>query len=383
MCELFVTKYNPYNHVFPKEAYKAARDINPDGAGYVIFKTNEYGQYEVKSTGKFPAQPHWLRRRYRKPTTVPVNNYQRYGEIPAPKPIPKTVGEVIDEIKDIDRRIDEFTSLEEARLREDEYWAERIEEAGKDEDAENALQAVLDEMERTEREENGWDKKDNIVTPKTVDSTSLFESINKPKIGFSFTPTAKPVDRGELAIVKVEEKEEEEIEEFSYELVSEDDSVEKITELQESLKPGDVMVVHFRYGTSGHVIEENVHPIQSPKYMVLHNGVFGYERIPKGHNDSRYFTDIITFRSRQMKLRSHEFKREEKMLKKALANAGGYHSVFIYSFVTKQLYYFKSAKANFFWDSSGLLGATKPLRFPHTTFEAVDIILRPEMRRAA
>ncbi len=376
MCEIFSVKFNPYGHYFSQESLRVARNLNPDGAGFVVFKPNQDGKYEVKNSGKFPAVTNFLRKTYKHtvktyPSYQSACGFSRMREIPPEKKYPTTVGQVLDDMKS--RGVDDEEFLAEAAAREDEYWAERLTEAGKIKGkiGEMAVERVIAEMEASEK--TGWVKnKDGILTPKGADSTTLFSSFNKKNTDIAFVPTAIPVP------TTVEET----IEEFVYKTQMEDDCVESIYKVQTSLEPGELLIIHFRYGTAGHLIEENTHPISSEKYLVVHNGVFGYRSLPVGFNDSRHFTSVITKKSRKMKLRMNDYRREENMLRNALKEALGYHSVFIYSFITNQLYYFKSDKANFFWDSSGLLGATKPLRFPNTTFEAVDIILRPKMLRA-
>jgi len=372
MCELFLAKGNRYGHLFKKEALESARNLNPDGAGFVIFKPNSNGKYEVKDMGKFPAKYYWTRRTRTKRTALktnpsaPVLNPARALEIPAPRVIPRTVGEVIDST------LKEEQSIEK---REEAYWANRFLEA--EALGEEAVQEVYDAMalsyEHAKWDEN-FEKKDNIIVPKNRNTENLFDSVSKKIEGFTFTRTTSET----ATTVEVED----EVDEFAYSSMYEDDCVEQLMEVQEGLKADELLVAHFRYGTTGDIIEENTHPVANNKYLVLHNGVFRYHSLPKGYNDTRHFTEIIDRKARKIHLSSAQHLKEEKMLKKALEEAGGYHSVFIYSFITKELYYFKSKGASFFWDSSGLLGATKETRFPHTVFEAKDIILRPEMQPA-
>lgn len=121
------------------------------------------------------------------------------------------------------------------------------------------------------------------------------------------------------------------------------------------------------------------------QYVVIHNGQFGYTQADIGFDasDTRHFIRLLEKKRKESSIKDgNDSLREAKMIRKLLKQAGGYYSVFIYSFVTLELYYFKSKeKANFYIDGSGYLGATKDLRFPPYFFSSYNSMrLVPERR---
>jgi len=143
---------------------------------------------------------------------------------------------------------------------------------------------------------------------------------------------------------------------------------------QKMLKPNQLMVAHFRFATSGGVTHENTHPIISGDYLVIHNGVFGYETLPPEMSDTRLFANVLHKTSKREKADTP--KKEQRLIARLLKNAGGYYSVFVYSWKTKTLYYFKDTTASFSIDQSGLLGATRDARFPIVTLPPKNGIVR-------
>jgi len=134
------------------------------------------------------------------------------------------------------------------------------------------------------------------------------------------------------------------------------------------LKPNQIMIAHFRLATSGGVVTHNTHPIVVGNYMVIHNGIFGYEKLPAGDSDTKHFAYLLN-EAYKKKTLSH-YRQEQKIIERLLGEAGGYHSIFVYSWKTGRLYYYKSETASFQYDQSGLLGATNADRFPIMITEA-------------
>ena len=147
-----------------------------------------------------------------------------------------------------------------------------------------------------------------------------------------------------------------------YPVVQPDAIPELLFDKQNKLKANQFMVAHFRFATSGGVTGENTHPIVCGEYLVIHNGVFGYENIPEGMSDTRLFCSILQSTAKRTKANTPA--KEQKLIKRLLEAAGGYYSVFVYSFKTRTLFYFKSEFASFQHDQSGLRGSTKESRFP-------------------
>lgn len=140
-----------------------------------------------------------------------------------------------------------------------------------------------------------------------------------------------------------------------------DECIDKIYDRQKQLKAGQMMITHFRMSTSGHS-HDNTQPILNGDYITIHNGIFAYKSEPAGFSDTRYFSEQLKNESK--KIAKITRKEEQKIIEKLLKKAGGSYSIFIYSFKTGQVYYYKSDYASFSWAYNGLMGATKSTRFP-------------------
>lgn len=150
-----------------------------------------------------------------------------------------------------------------------------------------------------------------------------------------------------------------------------DTCVTDLWEMNEDLKNDQILVAHFRMATSGGVFEHNTHPIVEGDYLVIHNGVFGYTELPVGKSDTRKFTELLKDESKRTKIKNT--KDEQKLIDKLLKDAGGYYSIFIYSWRTSELYYYKSKMASFYWNADKSLGSTKQTRFPVVYEEANSV----------
>jgi hypothetical protein len=135
-----------------------------------------------------------------------------------------------------------------------------------------------------------------------------------------------------------------------------------IYEKQKKLKKDQIMIAHFRFATSGHSVQ-NTQPIVDGRWVVVHNGVFGYSDIPEGLSDTAHFVWKLEKKTKKMGS-------EEKAIDATLAQAGGYWSVFLYSTATQRLYYRISDQASFYWQRG--LGSTKTARFPIDCARAIN-----------
>lgn len=160
---------------------------------------------------------------------------------------------------------------------------------------------------------------------------------------------------------------EEQEEERKYEADKKDKAIDAIFNKQFQLKPRQIMITHFRLATSGRTAE-NTQPILEGDYMVIHNGIFGYKSEPKGMSDTRYFTHKLHNAAKGEKRMTE--KKEALLIEKLLKEAGGSYSVFIYSFKTGQLHYYKSDYASFHYNNNGLTGCTKEYKLPKMSYAA-------------
>ncbi len=283
MCEIFAVRGNKKGIEFELSALRAARLINSDGAGYVIFQKDNLNKFEVVTMEALEPMP------------LPTYNRSYYSTP--------------------NYQVSQF---------DDDYPG----------------QGVI-----------GFESELDMTSP-----VAKAHMRNKRKQG-------KKAKQGKH------------IQAVSTYIPAKHDSVpEKIYELQSTLKNNQLMVAHFRFATSGGVTTENTHPIVNGDYMVIHNGVFGYTKLPEGFSDTRYFTEVLKNVAKKLNIKKP--RAEQKLIQQLLNEAGGYYSIFIYSWRTKTLYYYKSTSASFSHDQSGLLGATREIRFPVVTLEPRNGIVR-------
>lgn len=334
MCEILVTRANDLGHQFEKSAYEAARSSNYDGAGYAIFNRIAPGQWELADTAIYPEKfPGWKNSRYYKHGYYDKNNiWHEYNKPKAEKKEKKAFTEppTKSEVEaEIDRELDEHF----AAIESDEYFG-----------FDDAQQNLFDSMRV-----GGYKPTIPLIPENTPTRTAdICHSIRvrgfEPKgekNSFGYTPDQVP---------------------------------DKIFAIQEELEPGQLMIAHFRFATTGENTESNTHPLIHGDYLVIHNGVFAYKYIAPGKSDTRTFIEIIDRKAKRVNVTDPE--REQQIIETALERAGGYYSIFIYSFRTKQLYYYKDERASFFWDVSGLLGATRSVRFPVTNLKAQSHVIQ-------
>ena len=152
----------------------------------------------------------------------------------------------------------------------------------------------------------------------------------------------------------------------------EDECVNEIYQKQKDLRLHQLMITHFRIATSG-ASEFNVQPILAGSYLVIHNGIFQYKKLKKEYSDTRQFASNLQNRAKKVsKKATLNPEKEMKLIQKELEKAGGYYSIFIYSFITNKLYYYKNSQANFSYTPDRILGATNSLRFP------INNVIAPE-----
>jgi len=150
-----------------------------------------------------------------------------------------------------------------------------------------------------------------------------------------------------------------------------DEAVKAIFEKQCQLKCDQFMICHFRLATSGYG-GENTQPILKTDYLVIHNGIFSFYNIPKKMSDTKFFADKMEQMARKIGIGEKDTKKENKLIGKMLKYAGGSYSMFIYSHITKRLYYVKNNSTSFFWSFDDILGSTREDRFPRFVKKAVE-----------
>lgn len=349
MCEILVTKGNNYSHHFELEAYEGARNINTDGAGFVVFKREGQGLWGVEDMGIFPEK-----RRY------------NYGKAYGTKKKAGPNGE-----KEYENGYYDNNSVW--------HWY-----AGR----EPAFGPKDDEGEQTrigfEKRKYDYELSPAEISKLSEEEQDVYYEDMYGEYGAYWEQNpgeeVEEVDTKNMRVVVYEEDKKEKKKETQpikagkeWESPWQDECAKKLCSLQENLTDDNLLITHFRMSTSGRNIQDNTHPVISEDYLVIHNGVFGFDKLPAGKSDTRHFVDTLTEKSKFLGITTP--KKEQKLIERILKQAGGYYSIFIYSWKTKKLYYYKDEKASFYWDVSGLLGSTRQIRFPVTTFHAESFIV--------
>jgi len=313
MCEIFFLKHNKRYAHFAKPDLQSARDMNSDGAGYVILQHDpKIKRWEVIDMATFESKPTTYRSNYYGYGYNQYDydyglGYKHYDDKPKALPAPKK-SYIYKAKGDIgDYEISEDEGLE--------VLQEFVKEFGAQQGAE-----MFDE----------WYEKIECLEETTP---------------------------------------EEQEEERRYEADKKDKAIDAIFNKQFQLKPRQIMITHFRLATSGRTAE-NTQPILEGDYMVIHNGIFAYKSEPKGMSDTRYFTHKLHSEAKKEKKMTE--KKELLLIEKLLKDAGGSYSVFIYSFKTGQLYYYKSDYASFYYNNNGVTGCTKEYKLPKMSYAAAN-----------
>lgn len=142
---------------------------------------------------------------------------------------------------------------------------------------------------------------------------------------------------------------------------------DELFERQFYLKPSQILIMHFRLATKG-FSAQSAQPIVNGSYMVIHNGII---RITgeKEESDTLSFTRLIN--SKMDFVKSISVEKEREIIEKTLKDLGGYWSMYVYSWKTKQLYYFKNDLATFYESMNGIVSSTNIHRFP-TMYEPAE-----------
>lgn len=333
--------------IFPKSSFKEARSGNSDGAGFVVFDWDRKKEkWEVIDLDLFKASKE--KKYYYDYGYGKTWDYEDWGSYytKQKKSEPKTIkGEINKKAEQLrltagqeDYEICEtgktkYTVGNDFNEEEEKEWLKS-----------QLPKADFLKMYPEEADDYDFEKFEIAEVEEDEDDNETYEDHTaKASIGFT---------------TKTEDK---------------DDAVETIFERQKKMKSGQMMIAHFRLSTSGHT-HENTQPILNGDYIVIHNGVFGYHSEPAGYSDTRYFSEKLKNESKKYETISP--KTEQKIIEKLLDKAGGYYSIFIYSFRTGQIYYYKSSYASFSWAYNGLMGATRSERFPirHYSAQAKEVI---------
>ena len=149
-----------------------------------------------------------------------------------------------------------------------------------------------------------------------------------------------------------------------------DKAIDKLYEKQKEVQTNQLMIMHFRTATSGRTTL-NTQPIIYGNFLVAHNGIFtDLGNVEK--SDTRVFTEKL-----DAEYKKHKFKtsrEEEYFLNKFVETVPGWYSLFIYSWKTRKLYYYRKS-ASFYSAYGEHMFSTKESRFPSLHKEVNSFVL--------
>lgn len=138
-----------------------------------------------------------------------------------------------------------------------------------------------------------------------------------------------------------------------------DKAIDTLYKKQNELQINQFMIMHFRHATSGRT-NANTQPIIYGNFLTIHNGIFtGLGDYDK--SDTRIFTEKLDAEYNKQKPKTA--KKEEILIREFLDKTEGWYSIFIYSWKTHKLYYFRKG-ANFYRAFGSNMYSTRESRFP-------------------
>lgn len=336
MCEIFVVRENDKDLKFSKTAIEDAIDSNNDGCGYTIFekKKNNSG-YIVKEVNHI--------------------NYDKEKETYYSKKETKTTYQHDDEYYE-----ETYADYEEGTTLVSYTFGKKrsiIFESIDGSKYSMTLPILLDDVENMELDEQRltlWE----WLNEKHLECNFWYD---KPKVALPLKNKKTPVTITPAKTVS-----------WQYSVPtadSVDNAVDKLYEKQLQLQKDQLLIMHFRNATIGRT-EENTQPIVSGNFLVIHNGIFtgigNYDQ-----SDTRVFTEKLDKEFRKEKITGK--KAEKEFLDAYLLTVEGWYSMFIYSWQTEKLYYFRK-DASFYSSFNNLLLSTKIARFPRKEKEVDSFV---------
>jgi len=301
MCEILAVKKNSHGLEFSKEAINIALQDNHDGAGFTTFKKNRDGTHDLVDLGHFQ-------------TTV----YR-----PAIKP---TVNEKV-YIDYTTREDSDFITLY------DDRGAEKILSFPNSlKISSPGFHTYAEEVAAVEN----W-----LDTLKIKHDFNYYGAIKEPSALTEGMRNASPtvIDAGTTPDKEI---------------------VESLYAAQQRLAANEVIIMHFRRTTSGPGAK-NTQPIVGNRFVAIHNGVFS----GLGDHEQSDTSEFVSNLEKLYEVAALRGKAKEKAFLEAyLETIGGWYSIFFYSIITKQLYYFRNG-ASFYSYENETMYATNKERFPN------------------
>ena len=315
MCEILTTKYNEKNKYFSYEEIEKAIENNNDGCGYVLFEMFKKNKYKIKELNHIPTEQEEYE-------SLPGYTSNEDEEIVFNDFMISGCGTYIDlyskEYHDI-----RYTMPKELRTIYKIAFEEQVKK--------------LDPWLKTKKIK--YDFTEDIYTNFTDKETMTQAYTNFPR-------TTETVEK-------------------HYHNVGASTLYLK----QQELKENELLIMHFRKATSGSIITD-IQPILHGNFLVVHNGIFS-DLGNDEKSDTRDFTELMDYEYSKLKIKSQ--KQEKKFLDTFIKKPKGYYSMFIYSWKTQHLYYYKK-DASFHMHKNLNLMSTVPDRFPKN-YNIVDSMI--------
>ncbi|HLN19365.1 MAG TPA: hypothetical protein VK255_04335, partial [Patescibacteria group bacterium] len=329
MCEILTIKHNEEKLKFSEGAFEQAFYLNDDGAGYLILEKAGIDQWEIKEIKQYP---------------------------------------VIEEKESL---LEFYTEALEAEKAEKEKAEKEKKEKEEAEKAEKKKSRAL----RLWGNDNGFLRE--ITTDfygnkkvKTKEEEEREEDYHDFYCGYTGNRHYAQSGVGFQTRREKLKKEAEKKADADLDCYK-DFIIDDIMEHQDALGSNQIMLVHFRTATSGKN-GANTQPIDFGNYVVIHNGVLSGEALRELDKDTKevlsdtaLFTRAISAKMDNVlenNLKNNKTvkpKLEKRIITRQINTLSGSYSIFIYSRITKRLYYYKNDRTSFSWyNEYQVLGAT-------------------------
>lgn len=349
MCEIFLIKHNKEEIKFSKEAIGEAIFQNSDGCGYVIFQKIKKGKFKLIEIERF---------NYLEDIKPKIVTPKTVIEKPANKIIVPTIKERVVGFELIKNNKIILTTISGAEqvwtLPLDLYGIEEVFEK----DKWKAVYFVYEWLTEKGIDADFW----NSVKDQ---EECLAKGDKEDGIAYSSGVTEKEVKElekeWETLSKSVPTQKEESIKA----------TISRLYEKQLDLEEDQVMLMHFRNATIGYG-EKNTQPIVRGNFLVIHNGVFS-KMGNYLNSDTTEFTIHLDQEYDKAKVKT-KFE-EKKVVDRVVKEVTGWYSMFIYSWKTGRIYYYKDG-ASFHEINNGLLMSTREARFPSIVGEMSSRVLQ-------
>lgn len=324
MCEILFSKHNPIDLRFSEADIESSLLCNDDGMGYVVLEKEKSNRWNMIETFKVSLLDIKDKLLEGNKEDVKIEFEAEKSEIEETKQENQTIGKLLT-IK---------TDFAQKKLADEKALQKWIKEGSAE---------YYDDYD-----DHGYNYK-----------SGTYKSWKKPKYEtFEEKVLKEAKDRTDIAMDMVHSE-----------------MIDKFYTRQENLTDNQLIIMHFRIATSGKSGDESTQPVVTPNYTMIHNGILsGMGNATK--SDTLEFCELIDEQISKISRRKLTPTIEKRIITTEINKLTGSYSMFIYSHLTKKLYYYKNTIASFTWyNKQKTLGATKHLRFPNSYINGESVII--------